>query len=193
MKKTNLTLSAEHKTLVESHLSTVHWVIMENIHVNERIYGLGYDDLFQEGCIWLCHAAVTYEPGRASFRTYAKKVVRNGLLSYCRSLCSREKQSCHLLTNERGELEAGGRALEQADSFTTEISLLETVDLLESRKGAYRGVARLGIEALELKIRGFNVTEIALLYHVPAPHVGAWISRTSHKLRNDPKFIADIT
>lgn len=193
MKKADQPMSAEQKALVENHLSTVHWAIMENIHVNERIYGLAYDDLFQEGCIWLCHAAATYEPGRASFRTYAKKVVRNGLLSYCRGLYNREKQSGCLLTNGRGELEADGNALEQADGFTMEISLLETLDLLESKKWAYRGVARLGIEALELKVRGFPVSEIALLYHVPAPHVGAWISRTSQKLRNDPEFIADIT
>lgn len=186
-------MNAEQKTLVEKHLSTVHWAIMENIHVNEQVCGLAYDDLFQEGCIWLCHAAATYKPGRASFRTYAKKVVRNGLLSYCRSLYRREKQSWHLLTNGRGESEADENTLEQADSFTLDISLLETLDLLESKKKAYRGVARLGLEALELRIRGLPVSEIALLYHVPATHVGAWISRTSQKLRNDPKFIADIT
>ena len=36
------------------------------------------------------------------------------------------------------------------DSFTARISQIETLDLLESRKAAYQGVARLGIEALVL-------------------------------------------
>ena len=78
------------------------------------------------------------------------------------------------------------------DSFTARISQIETLDLLESRKAAYQGVARLGIEALVLKIRGYSITDIAGLYGVPPSHVGAWISRSAQKLRGDPAFMAAL-
>lgn len=49
--------------------------------------------------------------------------------------------------------------------------------------------ARLGIEALALKVQGMRITDIAALYQVPPSHVGAWISRSLEKLRNDPDFL----
>jgi DNA-directed RNA polymerase specialized sigma subunit len=84
----NFKLTKDQQTLVEKNLSIVHWVIVNNIHVNPGICGLEYGDLFQEGCLWLCKAAFTYHAGQAQFSTYAKKVVKNGLLSYCRKICS---------------------------------------------------------------------------------------------------------
>ena len=60
--KWDIPLTREQQELVENNLSLVYWVIMESIHVNETIYGFGYEDLYQEGCIWLCHAATTYNP-----------------------------------------------------------------------------------------------------------------------------------
>ena len=50
-------------------------------------------------------------------------------------------------------------------------------------------IARLGIEALALKVQGLRITDIAALYQVPPSHVGAWISRSLEKLRNDPDFL----
>ena len=80
----NIKLTPEQQLLVENNLPVVHWVIVNSIHVNPCIYGMSYEDLYQEGCIWLCRAAVTYNAAKALFSTYAKKVVRNGLISYCR-------------------------------------------------------------------------------------------------------------
>ena len=170
--KQNFKLTKDQQTLVEKNLSIVHWVIVNNIHVNPGICGLEYGDLFQEGCLWLCKAAFTYHAGQAQFSTYAKKVVKNGLLSYCRKICSQ------------------GEQLEQPDDhFDSHLSRLETLDLLEASKQNYQGVARLGIEALALKVQGMRITDIAALYQVPPSHVGAWISRSLEKLRNDPDFL----
>ena len=44
------------------------------------------------------------------------------------------------------------------------LSRLETLDLLEASKQNYQGVARLGIEALALKVQGMRITDIAALY-----------------------------
>ena len=71
--KQNFKLTKDQQTLVEKNLSIVHWVIVNNIHVNPGICGLEYGDLFQEGCLWLCKAAFTYHAGQAQFSTYAKK------------------------------------------------------------------------------------------------------------------------
>lgn len=49
--KQNFKLTKDQQTLVEKNLSIVHWVIVNNIHVNPGICGLEYGDLFQEGCL----------------------------------------------------------------------------------------------------------------------------------------------
>ena len=192
MKRT-IPLTNEQQEMVAANLSVVHWTIRESFHVNETIYGFGYDDLYQEGCIWLCHAAVSYNPALSKFPTYAKKVVKNGLTSYCREQCNRERHFTRLGVGEHGELTAEGSILQQADDFESRISMLEVMQLLESRARDYNGVTRLGIKALELKIRGMSITEIAKLYDVPPSHVGAWITRSKQKLRKDPLFLSGIT
>ena len=59
--KENIILTAEQQTLVEEHMQIVHWVIHRHIDVNESVCGMGYDDLYQEGCVALCHAAMSYD------------------------------------------------------------------------------------------------------------------------------------
>lgn len=190
--KRRIHLTEEQRELVEKHLSIVHWIIRKNIHVNENIFGLGYDDLFQEGCIWLCHATVSYHAEQAQFATYAKAVVRNGLISYCRQRCSQQRHVGRLAIGEHGELVPEDLTPDAPNEFEAYVSTLETLDFLESLAKDYHGVARLGIEALELKVKGMSVTEIARLYDVPVSHVGAWISRSAQKLRKDPNFLSGI-
>ena len=144
-------LTEQQQELVARNLFIVHWVICDYIHVNPTICGMEYGDLFQEGCLWLCKAASTYKnDGRAQFSTYAKTVVKNGLLSYCRAICNRKKKFSRLIIGEHGELAADGEALEsRPDAFDT-------------------------------------------LYQVPPSHVGAWISRSTAKLRRDSKFLKSL-
>lgn len=190
--KKNISLTKEQQELVESHLSIVYWSIKESIHVNANIYGFEYDDLYQEGCIWLCHAAVSYDTSQSKFSTYAKKVVRNGLISYCRQMCARQSHFCPLSVDEHGKMTAGGSLLEPSDDFKAQISAVETLQLLDSVAKDYQGVSKLGIEALELKLKGMSVSEIAALYQVPTSHVGAWISRSAQKLRKNKNFLSGI-
>ena len=114
-------------------------------------------------------------------------------LEYSRKICNRGKMFSRLIIGEHGELAADGEALEpQSDAFDARVSLMETLSLLEASKQDYDGVARLGIEALALKLQGMRVTDIAELYQVPPSHVGAWISRSVAKLRSDPRFLASL-
>ena len=190
--KRDIPLTREQQELVENNLSLVYWVIMESIHVNETIYGFGYEDLYQEGCIWLCHAAATYDPVRSRFPTYAKRIVRNGLLSYCRQMCFRQRRFTYLAVGLHGELLADGEPLLPPDDFHAQVNMIETLDLLAYAEKKYQGVTKLGIEALKLKLKGISVSEIASLYHVPPPHVGAWISRATQKLRKDTPFLSGL-
>ena len=190
--KQDTRLTEAQQELVENNLSLVYWVIMESIHVNKTIYGFEYEDLYQEGCIWLCHAAATYDPTRSCFAAYAKKVVRNGLISYCRQLCSRQRRFTYLTVGKHGELLADGEQVMPSDNFHVQINMIETLDLLACAEKKYQGVTRLGIEALKLKLKGMSVSEIAVLYHVPPPHVGAWISRATQKLRKDTPFLSGL-
>ena len=51
---------------------------------------------------------------------------------------------------------------------------------------ACAGSARLGVEALELKVLdGCGVTEIARLYDSKPNEVGAWLARAAKKIRED--------
>lgn len=190
--KKNIRLTPEQQKLVESHLPLVHWIIRDAVSVNESVLGVEYDDLYQEGCLWLCHAAASYCPGLAKFPTYAKTVVRNGLLSYCRQMYAKQRNLIHLESDKNGDFLERHIPAYQTDSFSARTGTLETLELLSSSSRDYTGIAKLGAEALSLKIQGHGISEIAAKYHAPPSHVGAWISRTAQKLRNNPAFLSGL-
>lgn len=190
--KKKIRLTPEQKKLVENHLPIVYWVIRQDISVNESIYGFEYDDLYQEGCLWLCHAAISYNAWLAKFPTYAKKVVRNGLLSYCRKIYAGQKHFVRLTEAEHGELQNGCPAECRPDAFASHTGTMEILELLASTAKDFKGVSKLGTEALALKAQGYATSEIAARYHAPPSHVGAWISRASQKLRDSPSFLSGL-
>lgn len=165
--------------LFEEHLNCVHWTIRRFISINEGICGLEYDDLYQEGCIALWSAAGSFEEGKgAQFHSYAIPVIRNHLIDYCRHIQSRTAPTVPL---EAWDAETAHRGMTAPGSDSS----LFVEQVLAYGKRTYSGVARLGVEALELKIAGYSGADIAELYGVPPNHVGAWISRAAKKLKKD--------
>ena len=165
--------------LIEDHLNCVHWTISSFIHVNPGVCGLEYDDLYQEGCIALWRAAETFdEQQEAQFHSYAISVIRNYLVDYCRKIQSRTAPVVSLETGDVELARSVGAAWDGESSLFVE-------QVLEYGRRTYSGVARLGVEALELKIAGYSGTDIAELYGVKPNHVGAWISRAAQKLKKD--------
>lgn len=78
----NLTLNSRQQRLAEENLSVVRHAIHKNIIINDSLYGFEYDDLYQEGCIWLCKAAISFDETRnIKFATYAEKVVMRSWVS----------------------------------------------------------------------------------------------------------------
>lgn len=179
-------LTEEQRVLAEQNLHLVRWTIREYINVREEIEGLGLDDLCQEGAIALCHAAATYQAGSVQFKTYAVTVIRNYLLDHCRKVMAQQRNMPTLpLDTPSDEDKPPSQIPFAADDTEEWLSELYVSRILEHGKRTYSGVAKLGIEALELKIKGYSGADIAKLYHTKPNHVGAWISRAAEKLRAD--------
>ncbi len=180
------------QALTEQNLHIVKNVLTYQIRSNPSIPGMEYDDLYQEGCIYLYHAARTFQDHKASFSTYAKKVVYHGLIDYCRKIHREHVHAVNVQILEDGSLLFWDTHHTGPDAFQTHISTLEVLDLMERSAARYQGITKLGIEALSMKIQGVGVTDIASAYQVPPSHVGAWISRAIQKLRKDPAFMAAL-
>lgn len=186
--KYNYILTQAQQALVEQNLSLVEKTIRRCIKVNEGVLGLGYDDLYQEGAVALCRAAATYDGVSAQFGTYAKTLIQNYLLDCCKAANAQQKHICSLpvasgFTDE--EHPPSIREPSVKDETDELIDRMDSAELLERYKRAYSGIARLGIEALELKIKGFSGADIARLYNTEPNHVGAWISRAAKKMKAD--------
>lgn len=184
-------MDKKQQRLVEDNLQVVKLAIHKNIIVNDSLYGFEYDDLYQEGCIWLCKAAVSFDKTRnVKFSTYAERVVINGLRTYCRLMCSKQKH--HILLPIQKDQDDEAFSLDQIPAEDTLEQLFEEQDiyiLLQSMKQQYSGTIRLGIEAIEWKVKGLSGVEIAKMYGVKPNLVGAWIARAVNNLKKNSDFM----
>lgn len=121
----------------------------------------------------------------------AEKVVTNGLRTYCRLMCGKQKH--HISLPVQSEPDEDGLSMEQLSSEDNTLDkLLEEQDicmLLQNCKRQYTGTARLGIEAIEWKVKGLSGAEIAKMYGVKPNLVGAWISRAAGRLKQNRDFM----
>ena len=108
-------------------------------------------------------------------------------------MCNKQKRQCTLppvSDEEDGQL--GMDQLLAEDRTEDWISEADTLQLLHTLKTQYTGTVRLGIEAIEWKVKGFSGKEIAKVYGVKPNLVGAWISRATTRLKQNPVFIQAI-
>lgn len=146
-----------------------------------------YEDLYQEGCVWLCNAALTFDPARGSFASYARRVVQNGLIGYCRNVLSKYQHTVLL-----GDLEPAVLTALEVQNAISSHTKCETPLLLAAAESQYSGVTRKGVHALALQVSGIPLTAVATRMSAPPNHVSAWISRAVHKLRNDESFLSSL-
>ena len=177
--------------LIEKTLPLVGWTVRRYFKPRENVVGMSYEDLFQEGCVGLCRAASAYDTSRSTFDTYAVAVIRNHLIDYCRALTAPTRMaptaSLEQLAEtdwESSDTESGVGAYRESGDDS--LSTLTAKDFLRTWKCRYAGSARLGMEALELKVLGgYGVTEIARHYGVKPNLVGAWMSRAKKRIRTE--------
>ncbi len=180
-------LSDVQRKLVAENLDVAKQVIRNVIIVNESIYGFEYDDLYQEGCLLLCKAAVRYDPQKGVlFSTFAQKVVVNGLRTYCRLMCNKRKRIVSVDTIYEQFYSDYFYTADETEKIISEIDIM---NLLISLKAQYTGTVFRGIEALEWKTKGYSGAEIAKMYGVKPNLVGAWISKAVKKLEKNEMFI----
>jgi len=185
--KNNIT-PLEVEALVESNLNLVWWIVSSYMTTKGKNMGLEVEDLFQEGCIWLLHAARTYDPQRAKFSTFATTVIRNGIIAHHRRLRFHTPATVSLDDDANAILRRAG----MHDDLEARFSETDTLALLESAKRGCSGVTLRGIEALELRAQGLTNVEIAAMLGVSPNNVRAWISRAKKRLLADEDFMAAI-
>lgn len=189
MKEIRLTCGQQ--KLVEQNLQVVSKAIRRYIFINETWFGFEYDDVYQEGCIWLCKAAASFRPEmQVPFAAYAEKVVANGLRTYCRLMRGKQTK-VHILSlyTESDNSRILFEKIPVCDHQDNVIAEADTMRLLQRMKRQYTGTVRLGIEAIELKTKGYSGQEIAAMYGVKPNLVGAWISRAKSKLKQNEMFM----
>ena len=180
-------LTTAQQRLVEENLTVVERVLRFDVRANPCIAGLSYEDFYQEGCVWLCKAALTFDPARGSFASYARRVVQNGLVGYCRNVLSKYQRTVSL-----GDLEPTMLAALEAQNAVSSHTKCETHLLLAAVESQYSGVTRKGVHALALQVSGVPLTAVATRMSAPPNHVSAWITRAVHKLRNDKSFLSSL-
>lgn len=172
--------------LVEENVSVINSVIFSKIIFDNNSYGFEYDDLFQEGALLLCKAALKYDESKnCSFKAFAYVVIRNGLISYCKKMCKKKKDKLLYIEKVKKLSEANIHYDVLSEEKIIEFDILF---FLENIKKQYSGITALGINALILKVKGLSGAEIAKLYNVKPNHVGAWISRAVKKLQRNSVF-----
>ena len=180
-------LTSAQQRLVEENLTIVERVLRFDVRADSCVVGLGYEDLYQEGCVWLCNATLTFDPARGSFASYARRVVQNGLVSYCRSVLGQHQRTVLL-----DDLEPAVLAALEVQNAISSHTKCETPLLLTAAESQYSGVTRKGVHALALQVSGIPLTAVAVRMSVPPNHVSAWISCAVHKLRNDESFLSSL-
>lgn len=168
--------------LVEENLGLVIQVIKDLVRGVNQIGIFTYEDLIQIGRVGLCKAALSYNPPKAKFGTYAYTVIRNEIFDAL-------------------EYASVRRTHEASDDFETVMSTIPVYDdpfeerigleaLLNTLQSKTTGIISKGIRALRLNADGMSYKEIGELFGVTANNVTAWASKARKYLSTNPEILA---
>lgn len=163
-------LTVEQQRKAEENMGLVGKVIADKVHGNS-FGSFTREDLFQIGCIGLCKAAATDKGG--CFSTYAYRLIWN-------EICTALIQATRRSAEQPMELPV----LEIQGSQESLSSTLELEDLLERGERTATGVAKKGIQALRLRVKGCSTREIGELLGAPDNYVTAWEAKARKLLRS---------
>ena len=128
-----------------------------------------------------------YQADSGEFAPFACRYIYNAIIDHCRAMNYRLQRSVDA-GSEEGEVLFDLLAHTTVD-FEAEVTDDSAMAALRACKEKYQGVARKGVEAIELKLQGYESVEIADLYGTTVNNVNAWISRARNKLRNEPALM----
>ena len=179
------------RKLAEENMDLVRQVIRGRIGIVNGPM-TSYDDLCQAGCEAICRAAVRYFPEKGPFPPFARKVIYNAAIDYCRRMGYRSRNQTEIFFDCDNSalamllMDAGSEnALQDVDGS-------DAVRLFRERKERASGVAKAGMEAMELQMQGYTTAEIADFYGTTGNNVRAWISRARKRLLEDGELMAAL-
>ena len=178
------------RELVIEHLGLIDQVIRKRIRVRGTPL-LSYEDFYSVGCEALCDAAMRYRPEEGEFEPYAYVMLYHAMIDHCRKQNRQQSFASDL------SVDVDNEAISLEVLSTTDGDIEDALDwanlarVVSECKKDFSGVARLGIEALELKSLGYTSREIAERYSTTVNNVNAWISRARSKLMSDSSIRAE--
>ena len=181
IRKEGINVTEFENKLIIDNLDLVDQVIKSRLAWCSGSVLLAYEDLQAVGREALCIAAMRYKQQLGEFAPFACKCIYNAIIDHCRT----ERLAYDHKAADTAEDKTHESVIEINNSEITDIDgLLESIalsQLLKELKKKYSGVARLGVEAIELKLLGFSSREIADRYRTSVNNVNAWISRARSK------------
>ena len=169
-------LTNEQQIKVEENMGLVGKVIQDCVHTLGTGCIYDYDDLFQIGCIGLCKAAQTDQPGyNVAFSTYAYRLIRNEIYTELERATRRGRE----VATDPAELPC--TVLDDDTPEQREACSALLVSLERAEAGA-AGVTAKGFQAIRMLMDGYTNREIGERFGVPANHVTAWVARARKML-----------
>lgn len=165
-----LPLTKEQREKVEANMGLVGKVIQDCVHTLDKGCIYDYNDLFQIGCIGLCKAAQTDQPGhKVAFSFFFNDPATTEIYTQLEYATRRGREQA----TDPAELPCGveDRDLEQAESCAALMALLDRAEAEAT------GVTLKGIQAIRLLADGYSNREIGERFGVPANHVTAWVAK----------------
>lgn len=154
-------------------------------------YGINdYDDLFQIGSIGLWKAVQKYDESKGKFSSFAVPVIRNQLFNALRdagqtgNTTSLDEGWEEEWTDVNTEL-----AYDTIQDISDSVTMNEGLGILDSCAEKYGGIAGKGVQALKLKVLGYDCNDIAEMFGVEANTITAWMSRARKKLQKEPALL----
>lgn len=181
------TLTPTQQQLVSEHLDLVEKVIRKYISLKDDKRDMEWGDLYQTGCLALCHAALKYDMSKP-FAAYACRSIRNSLYDYCEKANLQPSRSLNEPVYEDNQQLTIHDVL--ADYSTDEdlheqYQRLETFQYLKKQQQNSSGVVQKGIYCLMKKSQGYTSADLSQHFGVKANLVRAWMSLAAKELRQD--------
>ena len=175
------------RELVIQHIDVVEHTIKTRVKVSGQALQT-YEDFYQIGCEALCRAAMAYKADIGSFEPFGGRYVYNAIIDHCRKQNTRNRFKHDYVGESDDDSYALSYFAEEKDNDDG-IYLRDLQTAFHACKDQYSGIARRGMEAIELKSLGYSTREIANRYGTTVNNVNAWISRARSKLKANPDLM----
>lgn len=133
---------------------------------NPNLIKAEYEDMYSEGYLSLYKAAKTYDAEqKASFNTYAYKLIHQGLQNYLKMVV---KRNGRYIPYDEEEMEAYANTMKQDDSTELNMNIQKIMEdyMDERERTIFANKTGIGLQE-----KAMNTEELAQLYHLTTQHV----------------------